>query len=645
MRKELRRSLFVAAFAGAALAGCGGGGGSAGPSGSPPPPPPPPGPPTAAGSYFLMGRAGGTVSPAVANIPFGDTAVGPSPFGLSFIDPLNLPAPFGVDTGQFQLEAGGTALPLASFSEYLPNGSGSATAWGTRYRVYAKASTNAAGLLYAVDLRKSGATPPANPVPAQLSSGTVTSLQLCSTAPVAFDNYRSADKSWILFHALGADKNCGTGDDNFVAIQLSMNSTMPALTLGQVEPVEALYDTNGTITGFLAISHPTVDASGNPSTPVPLEQLDINLANPKQFTTKLQGKGFNFNGGDFLSLGIASVAGANIWLYWDSSGIYGINLTTGVTSTIRMLMSGDTVNGRGVIDGTKAYVAINNTASPSLGSQIIQIDLANNFAVTIGPRDATLSGIQLVGVTTGALVYFGATAATPAVTNLRSAVKTALATTSTLNNALSSTQSIDSLMGPTGAAGGPVAFLVGDTVFFTVADTSASGATGFAKQAFYVTISSAGTPAPATAVASTVSAVLGVVAPSPISISGATTNAGALVLTMGSNAAAGSTNRGGAAFAAGGTPATTASMGLYSATGALLTTPPIGSLSSMSLGSGGAPLANPIYSVAFDEGPVQSGMPAMLQLTGTAGGAPAEDMAVYTPNTASSLTQVSGFSQ
>jgi hypothetical protein len=50
-------------------------------------------------------------------------------------------------------------------------------------------------------------------------------------------------------------------------------------------------------------------------------------------------------------------------------------------------------------------------------------------------------------------------------------------------------------------------------------------------------------------------------------------------------------------------------------------------------------------SVAFDDGPVQSGMPAMLELTGSAGGAPAEDIAVYTPDTASSLHQVSGFSQ
>jgi len=224
MRKEVRRSLFAAAFAGAALAGCGSDSSSNNPSVGVPAPAPSPGPappPASAGSYFLFGRAGGTVSPAVANIPFADLAppgAGPSPFGLSYIDPANLPPPFSVDTGQFQLEAGGTVLPLATVSEYFPNGAGSATAWGTRYQVYAKASTNSAGLLFGVDLRKVTGTPA--PTPYQLTSGTIQGMQLCSNAPFVFDNYRSASLSWILFHALGADKNCGTADDRFVAVQL-----------------------------------------------------------------------------------------------------------------------------------------------------------------------------------------------------------------------------------------------------------------------------------------------------------------------------------------------------------------------------------------------------------------------------------------
>jgi hypothetical protein len=525
-------------------------------------------------------------------------------------------------------------LPLAAVSEYFPNGAGSASAWGTRYRVYAKvSSSNTAGLLYAVDLRKSGTAPPA-PTPVQLTSNTVSGMKLCSTVPVVFDNYRSANLSWILFHVLVGTGGCGTLADQFLAVQLSMGPTSSPQSLGQLEPVEATYDGEGTITGFLAINH---------ATPPVLAHLDnTNPTTPfKPITTptlpNLVGTGLNIVGGDFLSLAVSG----SVWLYLDSSGIYALNWSTGtVSSAIVTLGMGDTVNSRAVVDGTKAYVAINNTA----GSGIVQIDLANNNAVVTGARDATLSTIQLVGVTSGALVYFGTTPA--GVTNLRSAVKSTLvANPNPLNNALTATQTIDSLMGPNGASGGPVvAFLVGDTVFFTVADSSATGATGFAKQAFYVTINSSGTPAAATAIAGNVSAVLGVVAPSSIATSGANTNVGALVLTMGSNAAA----PGGAAFAAGPTamcaaPSTCASLGLYAATGLPVQTV-VGSLSSTSLGTG-VFLQNPIYSVAFDEGPVQATMPAMLELTGTAGGAPAEDIAVITPTQASSLNVLSGFSQ
>jgi hypothetical protein len=641
MRKELRRSLFAAACAGVALAGCGGNSSSSTTTSGVPSPAPSPSPsptPASAGSYLLVGRAGGSTT-AMANIPFADLTggAGPSPFGLIAIDPANPPPPFTVDTSN-PMEAGGTVLPLATVSEYFPNGAGSASGWGTRYWVYAKVtSASSPGLLYAVDLRES-TTPPAAPTPVQLTSGTISGMKLCSTAPVVFDNYRSANLSWILFHVLGPDVNCGTLDDQYLAIQLSMGPTSTALSLGQLEPIEATYDGEGTITGYLAINHPPV-SNGAPTTAVPLQHLDTNfkvIATPA--LPNLVGTGLDIAGGDFLSLAVSG----SIWLYLDSSGIYALNFSTGAVSPpIVTLGAGDTVNGRAVVDGTKAYVAINNATS---GSEIVQIDLTNNAMAAVA-RDTTLSAIRLVGVTSGALVYFGTT--TGGVTNLRSAVKSTLVANSTpLNNALTATQSVDALMGPNNGYAStsptPVAFVVGDTVFFTVADT-APGSTGFAKQAFYVAINSSGTPGATTAIASNVSAVLGAVAPSPISTSGSA-NTGALVLTMGSNAASGATAPGGAAFAAGGTPATTASLGLYSATGLPVTTV-VGSLGSTALGSGGGPLTEPVYAVALDAGPVQAGMPAMLQLTGTAGGQPAEDMAVYTPTTASSLTQVSGFSQ
>jgi hypothetical protein len=624
MRKELRRSLFAAACAGVALAGCGGNSSSSTTTGGVPAPAPTPSPspiPTGAGSYLLAGRTGGTAT-AGASIPFADMAAGPSPFGLSYIDPANLPTPFDVDMGTFRVELEGTVLPLATVSEYFPNGAGSATGWGTRFRVYAKASGNSAGLLYALDLRET-ATPATAPVAVQLTSGTVSGMKLCSTAPVVFDNYRSANLSWIVFRALNGT-SCGSLSDQFLAFQLSMGPASTAQSLGQLEPVEATYDGEGTITGYLAINH----ASSPPS----LAHLDTTfkpIASPA--FPNLVGTGLNVAGGDFLSLAVTG----SIWLYLDSSGINALNVSTGtVSSAIVTLGAGDTVNGRAVVDGTKAYVAINNNA----GSGFAQIDLTNTTVAMVA-RDTTLSAIRLVGVTSGALVYFGTT--TTGVTNLRSAVKSTLVANATpLNNALTASQTIDALMGPNGAASTtPVAFLVGDTVFFTVADT-APGTTGFAKQAFYVAFNSGGTPGGATAIAANVSAVLGVVAPSPISTSGTSANTGALVLTMGTNAASGATAPGGAAFAVRGTTPT-ASLGLYLATGLPVSTV----IGSIATSPGVTVPANPIYSVAFDDGPVQANMPAMLQLTGSVNGNPTEDIAVYTPNQASTLNQVSSLSQ
>jgi hypothetical protein len=662
MRKELRRSLFAAAIAGVALAGCGGGGGggspapSPAPSPSPSPTPPPPPPPPSAGSYFLVGIAGGAAS-AGTPIPFADleppadpSGAGQAPglYGIQFVDPANQPVPFQVTQGQVQLAPGGTALPLATVSEYFPNGS-SATAWGTRYLVYASATSNSNGLLYAVDLRKSGTTP-ANPAPVQLSSATVAGAQLCSTAPVVFDNYAAANLSRIQFRVLGNDHNCGTLDDKFAIFQLSMNSATAPVSLGsisQVELVQPIYNTGGTITGFLAINHPATDpTTGFPTVPVPLQQYDANLANPKNFATPLAGTGHDVTSGDFLNLGITS---GNVWLYWDYNGVYGLNVATGAISLIQALTNNDRVDNGAVFDGTNVYVPIDNGSA--LGAWILQIN-ESTLAPTAGPRDTTLSSIRLVGETTGALVYFGSTVATPIVTNLLSAPKSTLTRNAgTLNGTLSPNQSIDSLMG-LNAPTAPVAFLVGDTVYFTIADSSASGSTGFAKQAFYVTMNGSGAPAAAAApVATSVSAVLGAVAPASIPTSGTVTNVGALVISKGANALpAFAGTPGGADFEIGSganppTLVTSGSLDLYNSAG--MAGANIGSLGTISPLTGNAVSlpASPVYWAALASGPVQAGMPAMLQLTGSAGSSPAEDIAVITPDTASTLSQDSDFAQ
>jgi hypothetical protein len=644
MHKGMRRSLFAAAFAGTALVGCGGGGGSGG-SGSPPPPPPPP--PAGPGSYFQLGRASTGATPS--NIPFFAQPLAASPFGLVFWDPLVAPNAFQMTTDSQSpnhLEAGGIGLDLATVSEYAPSG-GTATAWGIRYRVYAEAQPNGDALLKTVDLRKATANPP-NPGPVQVSSGTFNGMALCPissagvlpVAPALFDNYSAAGLSWIVFHAKGPDLDCGTLDDQILAVQVSMSSGTAPKALAQLEPVEATYDVNGTITGFLALNHPAVcttsggcsttcngapflSANGEPTCPVPLQKLDPSFAATTTLATNLSGKGSNLPGGDFRSLGISS---GNIWLYVDSVSLWAVDVTSGTQTQITgfSLGAADVVQGRAMFDpadATKAYVAFASNSAG--GSTIVQVNLSTKTAIAQAPRDAAgASGITLVGVTSGNVVYLINNGS-----GIKALAKSTLTGLVSLTS-LSGSQVVDSLMGPNGAVGPPVAFLVGDTVYYTVADPTA---TANAKRPFFAS-AAGGAP---TAIGSGTGAVLGAVAPSMIPTAGPYVNVGAVVLTGGPN---GST-AGQAVFAnsSGG-----ATLGLYGAGGTLSTT--VGSFTTMNPSSSLA-RANPITGVALN-GPVQAGMPASLETYGGNGtGTLDNDFAIFTADMGSSLEELSGFLQ
>jgi hypothetical protein len=424
-----------------------------------------------------------------------------------------------------------------------------------------------------------------------------------------------------------------------------MSSATAPKALAQIEPIEPLYDANGTITGFLAINHPALVGGVPPPSSVQLQQLDANFATVTTFATKLTGSGSNFAGGDFRSLGIST---GNVWLYVDSSNVYALDLTTGVTTPLNFSLSaGDIVQGRAVFDpadGTKAYAAFASTAT--VGSYIIRIDTTTRTVTATQTRDvAGAGGITLIGATSNDG------------SGITSAVKSSLTGTTSLTGSLSLSapgRVVDDLMGSNGSAGPPPAvFLVGDTVYFTVADASAVGSTGFAKQAFSVNFNGTATPGAATAVlnsasAVSVSAVLGVVAPSPIPTSGPITYSGALVMTGGSNnTTVNATLGGGAAFANGATsdgwPITQASLGLYGAGGVL--TRSIGTLS-MNNVANSTTLTRPITGVALNNGPVQAGMPALLELYGKDGtGNPSTDIAAYATDASIPLTQLSGFDQ
>jgi hypothetical protein len=268
-------------------------------------------------------------------------------------------------------------------------------------------------------------------------------------------------------------------------------------------------------------------------------------------------------------------------------------------------------------------------AGAGIGSQIFQIDtMTKSVAATQALDAAGAGGIALVGVTSNNLIY-----AFNDGTAIKSVVKSSLAGTTSLAT-LTATQHIDPLMGPNGPSGPPVAFLVGDTLYFTVADTAASGATGFAKQAFYVNFAGTGT---ATALASTVSAVLGAVAPASIPTSGPFANAGALALTGGANGA----TAGQAVFAS---ASVGSSLGLYGTGGTLSTA--IGAFTTTNPGNNNAPRVNPITGVALN-GPAQAGMPAAIETYGPDGaGAVGNDIAIFASDASIPLnasSEISGF--
>jgi hypothetical protein len=435
-----------------------------------------------------------------------------------------------------------------------------------------------------------------------------------------------------VFHAKGPDLDCGSTDDQFYAFQLSMTAASTPKSLAQLEPVEALYDASGAITGYLAIAHPAVDpTTGQPLTPVPLQKLDATFtavkvgSNVSATLATLNGKGLTSLAGDFVSLGV--VAG-NVWLYRESSDIYAVNLTTGaVSGPLFTLGGGDIQQGRAVIGGNVAYVAVNNNTA---GSYIVSIDTGNGNAVTQQPVDATAAaaGITLIGETSGSLVYVyndgSHLMATGRATPLQPGVSL---------QALTASQRIDSLMGSASSA--PAVFLVGDTVFYTVADSTGT----FAKQAFYVVFSGT-TAGAAKAVAGSTSAVLGVEASATTPVGGPVVYTDALVVTGGASSA------GQATFALG-TPnanAFNATVASYLPTGAPDKT--IGPLSQTNVVTT-SPLTQPITGVALNAGPVQAGMPAMLGLIGTdgTGFSPGQDIALYTPDAANSFSILSGFAQ
>jgi len=620
MRKELRQSLFAAALAGVALAGCGGGGGGSSgspapsPSPGPTPAPGPAAPPASAGQYFVTGHAGAGFGSGANTIAFFDSPQAVNPYPLVVVDPLATPP----TATEFEAEI--TTLDIANLSEWFPVG-GNATAWGVRYRVYAKHVSAGVDNLFKIDLRKSGGT--TSPGPTQLTSAVIAGSgaqpPICWFDHQVFDNYRSADQSWIVFHAHGTiDNNCGTADDQYVAVEANMTATDTPLVLtatvsgakSQLQPVEALYDSTGLINGFLAIVHPPVDASIVPTGPVSVAQLGTTMAVSKTFAQTLTGFGVTGGSGDFLSLGVSP---GGMWIYRDSSNIWVVNAAAGTSTKVYTVNAGDVVHGRAVFDpATPAmdYVSIDNSASPSSGGYVLQINTsASPPTATAQPYDAAATGgVTLVGVSSANVVYL--------LTD-RSAVKAvpkaSLATAPTALFTGTATLTVD---GPLGSPNGtpPVAYMVGDEVYFTANDSSTANNN---KQAYKANAGS--TIASATAITAGSGAVLGTVA-GMFATSGLISPSGALVVTTGSfNSTTGLTFSG-------------AALSNYDNAGAPAAA--IGTLPTTTL---------PMTPLDVSTLPMQAGVPALLEMTGGNSqtiGEPVDDVGTFSPGAANTFTRV-----
>ena len=559
----------------------------------------------------MTAHAGAGTSSSGFTIAFFDGPQLVNPFPLAVTDPL------AAKPAATQFESQTSTLDLANVSEWFPDASGNATAWGIRYRVYAKGNN-----LFAIDLRKSGSAPP-TPMPSQLSSAAIQGVAATMNTPAqpalcffdyqVFDNYRSADQSWIVFHAQGVNgTNCGTPDDQFIAVETSMGATTGPLVLtqtvsgqskpNQLQPVEALYDKTGLLSGFLAISHPPADPTTlQPTTPVAVVQLSTVMAVTKTFAQVLKGVGVTGGSGDFSSLGVSA---GGIWLYRDLLGIWAVDIANNASSLVYTIKSGDTVHGRAVFDGavpTKAYISIDNAA----GSYVLQIDTSTKTAATQPPDTGATLGIELAGVSSANVVY---------VLTDRSAVKAlskaTLSSSPFILFAASGTLSVDGPQGSSNATA-PVAYLVQDEVYFTAADVSNGNKLAYVANA-------GATPGIAAVIGTGSGAVLGTIA-GTFATSGAIVNSGALVATAG-------TFNTSLTFSGG-------TISNYGPTGTQTTAIRLGTLpiTRMSL----APLD--VSTI-----PMQAGVPAMLEMTGglQTGGQPVNDVGLFTPNTAASFKRV-----
>jgi hypothetical protein len=465
------RPLIACLLAAVALNGCNGNGLESNSTGVTP------------GPFYMSGKADVGASTGQIGFFTNPTGVSADPFDLVVIDPAS--------TKVNKLAPGGSWLPMASVSQWTSAASGgTASNWAPRFLVYAQQSAGSLDApLYLVDLGRtsSSAVPTAG---TRFSTASTIASNICTfgqASGLVLNDYGTPSNSWVTLRVAGPDNSCNTLDNQTIAIPLSGGATFAPADLGLVEPVEAIHDATGKLTGAVELVH--ILASQVGTTPPSLQVADAGLHVQSLIGTSqaMLGTGNTSANGDFQSLGVA--IGSGFFLYRDAASVMGINLASPAVAitlfTLATTLPADQLqSGRALFDsdGATAYVAVNN---PGGTSYIVRISTASSVPVaTRVVTDAAAASIQLVGLTapTGYLVYqVGGTGGLRAVPKAMSNSTTPLSVAT-----LSATQVFDA----------EPAIVLGDAVRYTIDDRS-----GNYRQLYSATFSSGGVSAPTAFVA------------------------------------------------------------------------------------------------------------------------------------------------
>jgi hypothetical protein len=476
--------------------------------------------------------------------------------------------------------------------------SGTATALGTRYRVWAGTDGN----LYDTDLLVvAGASAPTTAVLSTFSTSSI-----CAP-PTVLDDLATPAHSALVFR----DKqHCTVApSDQFIVVPLSASASTAPGTSSLLEPVDVARDATGAIKQVLFIDHAAgkvAVGSDFSSAPTPVGTLN--------------GSGINVagNGGDFASLGVITQAdGSQVWLYRDLNTLNAVDLKTLAPAvTVYTAADSDTIQLPVVVDGTDVFVAMTDSTNPVGGPytcQLVRIDTRAPLSASSGQfvvqENTTGPGLTIVGVAGANLIYFNNNVSGGAGSViLESIAKTATRVlASNIPSTLIATAPAPMTFGDSSFGRTSSAITVGSGVYYTLSTPSNVGLS--ALQAYFY--SGPGSPVPI----GNGSVLLGGVAASPVSTANPAAPAyGSALLAL--------------EPLGGGLPATI--IASYDASGNAIAN--LGALPTLN--------EDTYTGLTLSESPLQAGMPALLVVGGQHNNNFAQDLFKITPGTAGSLHQV-----